>query len=162
MERQKLVSTALNQGSEINDLRQKIEREQLQAEEKIRGKDEEISRMLKDFDTETKDLKQKREIDRLQAEGKIKEKDEEIRKLLGMLQNLEIETKDFKNTVEKNKIQTEVRKEDKEKEAEIESDRKDFLINIVAPPRQVTELHGKIIQGPYIQHYNSYFLSKLE
>ena len=148
MERQNLVSTALNQGSEIKDLKQKIEREQLQAEEKIRGKDEE--RILKGFDTETKYLKQKREIDRLQAEGKIKAKDEEIRKLLGMLQNLEIETKDLKNTVEKNKIQTEVRKEEEEEEAEIESDRKDFLINIVAPPRQVTELHGKIIQGRYI------------
>ena len=105
-------------------------------------------------ESKTKDLEQKREIEQLQAEENIRKKGEEISKLQGLLQNIEIETKDLRYRVEENKPQTIQTTEEKEEETEmknkIESNRKDFLMNIVAPPRQVTEQHGKIIQGTAI------------
>ena len=123
----------------------------------IREKDTEIQKLVStavNQESKTKDLEQKREIEQLQAEENIRKKGEEISKLQGLLQNLEIETKDLRYRVEENKPQTIQTTEEKEEETEmknkIESNRKDFLMNIVAPPRQVTEQHGKIIQGTAI------------
>ena len=188
--------------TETKDLKQKREIERLQAEEKIKEKDEEISKImgmlqnleienkdlknmveknkiqteettkekeeekemtnkiesyqkdLQNFEIENKDLKQKRKIERLQAEEKIRKKDEEISKIMWMLQNLEIENKDLKN-------RTEEKEKEKEMTNKIESDRKDFQINILAPPIQVTDLHGKIIQGTAAILYQIYQQSYL-
>ena len=102
-------------------------------------------------ESEIRDLAQKREREQLQADEKIKKKDEEIIKLRSMLQNLEIKLKNERTVEEKEEESIHLVSQETEK-TKMENDPKKFLINILAPPRQVTDLHGKVIQGRYVRY----------